>query len=70
MIVPAHARDDVPGDHRTFGRAVIDEGSAPGRLEAQLHLLAGVDQRQRATAQRTGRGVEIDVVRHRIASRD
>ncbi len=52
----------MPGDH-SFGRAVIDEGSAAGRLEAQLHLLAGVDEGQRAAAQRAGGGVEVDVVR-------
>ena len=48
-------------------RAVIDEDAGAGRLEAQRHLLAGIDQRQPAAAERAGRGVEVDVVRHLVA---
>ena len=40
------------------------------RLPAQHSLLAGIDERQRGAAQRTGCGVKVDVVRHRVGRRD
>ena len=48
---------------------MIDEDAGARRLEAQRHLLAGIDQRQPAAAERAGGGVEIDVVRHLVGGR-
>src|SRR5262249_14989552 len=59
-----HARADLPGTHPPARRAVVDEHARTRRLPAQHHLFARIDQREPAAAQRPGRGVEVDVVRH------
>ena len=56
----------MPGDHRAARRAVIDEGAGARRLPAQHHLLAGIDQRQLAAAERAGCRMEVDIVRHLV----
>jgi hypothetical protein len=38
---------------------VIDEDAGARGLESQHHLLAGIDERQRAAAQRAGCCVEV-----------
>src|SRR5262249_11620713 len=62
----AAAPSDVPWNHRTAGTAVIDKDAGGRRFEGQHHLLAGIDQRQRATAKPPSCGVEIDVVWQRV----
>ena len=64
-----HARDDMPRDHRTSRRAVIDKHPRPGRLEPQDRLFAGIDQRQRPAAQRASGRVEINVVLQHVFGR-
>ena len=55
----------MPRDH-PFRRAVVNEGPGAGRLEAQHRLLARIDVSERAAAKTAGRGVEVNVVRHRV----
>ena len=66
---PAHAGDHVVGDHHPARRAVIDVGAGLGRLPAQHHLLARLDQSEPAAAERAGRGVEVDIVVHLVGRR-
>ena len=56
----------MPGNHRPARGAVIDESAGARRLPAQHHLFAGVDHRQFTAAERAGRGMEIDIVRHQV----
>ena len=56
----------MPRDHRAARRAVINERAGAGGLPAQHDLLARIDQRQRAAAEPAGRGMEVDIVRHRV----
>ncbi|CDX56300.1 Copper-containing nitrite reductase (modular protein) [Mesorhizobium plurifarium] len=62
----AHPRHDMPRDHRAARGAMIDERPRPGRLEAERHLLARVDQRQRAATESAGRRMEVDIVGERV----
>jgi hypothetical protein len=48
---------------------MIDEDAGARGLEAQLHLLARIDEGQRAAAEPAGRGMEIDVVGERVGVR-
>ena len=48
---------------------MIDEGTGPRCLEAQLDLLAGIDVRQCGAAERTRSSVKIDIVRHLVGCR-
>ena len=56
----------MPGNHRPARGAVIDEGAGARRLPAQHHLFAGIDHGELAAAERAGRRMEIDIVRHRV----
>ena len=53
---------DVIGDHLGAGRAVIDEDTRLDRPEAEDDFLSRQNVGQLGTAERAGRGVEIDVV--------
>ena len=57
------------GDHHPARRAVIDVGAGLGRLPAEHHLLARLDQGEPAAAERAGRGVEVDIVVHLVGRR-